>query len=193
MQTPVRLAAKLFANDPAADVDHDAFIALFHRFIQEKSVPGLLIDVADYAHVPDGPGIILVGHDVEYALDSVDGQAGLLTTHKRHGDADLEGILRETLSHAVVAARAIEAAGEVSIGFDPGRVVVHFVDRLRTPNTPETYAEAEAAVAPVAEKLFAGGYTATRTHAEDARRALAIELVASEPADLEALAGRLGS
>jgi len=31
-------------------------------------VPGLLIDVADYAHVPDGPGVILIGHDVDYGI-----------------------------------------------------------------------------------------------------------------------------
>lgn len=193
MQTPIRLAAKFLASpDPKAPVELDPCIGLFHRFIQEKTVPGLLLDVADYIHVPDGPGVVLIGHEVDYGIDSVDGETGLLTTHKRHGDTDLEDVARETLRFALAAIRAIEADDAVEMAFDTGRVTIHLIDRLRTPNDDATFAAARAALAPVAEKLFAGGHEAVRAHADDPRRPLAVTLVAKEPADATTLLERLG-
>ena len=73
---PKRISAKLFATDPSAEVDADAFISVFHEFIREKSVEGILIDVADYSHVPEGPGVVLIGHDVDYSIDMNEGKAG---------------------------------------------------------------------------------------------------------------------
>ncbi|MGH0036130.1 MAG: hypothetical protein ACQGVK_13970 [Myxococcota bacterium] len=193
MKTPVRVAAKFFASpDPKAPVDLDPYIGVFHRFIQGKTVPGLLLDVADYIHVPDGPGVVLIGHDVDYGIDSTGGETGLLTTGKRHGDADLEGVVRTTLRNALAALRAIEAEDSVSLVFDTSRVDIHLIDRLRTPNTEETYTAAVAALAPVAEKLFAGGYDASRIHDDDPRKSLAVRLAAREPADAATLQERLG-
>ena len=81
---PRRVSVKFFANpQPGSALDLAPYIGLFHQFIQEKSVEGLLIDVADYTHVPDGPGILLVGHDVDYGIDLAGGRAGLLTVRKR--------------------------------------------------------------------------------------------------------------
>jgi hypothetical protein len=193
MKTPVRVAAKFFASpDPKAPVELDPYIGVFHRFIQGKTVPGLLLDVADYIHVPDGPGVVLIGHDVDYGLDSVGGETGLLTTHKRHGDADLESVARDTLRNALAAVQAVEADPDVDIRFDTGRVTLHLIDRLKAPNTDEAYAQAVAALAPVAEKLFAGGYSASRAHADDPRKSLAVTWVANEPADAATLLQRLG-
>ena len=30
----------------------------------------MLIDVADYRHVPAGPGVLLIGHEANYSLDN---------------------------------------------------------------------------------------------------------------------------
>src|SRR4029077_431582 len=100
---PQRLAIKLFATRPIAREELPPFIGVFHRFIQEAVVPGLLVDVADYAHVPDGPGVILIGHDVDYGIDLAGGRTGLLTTRKRAGDAALVPLFRDTLSRALAA------------------------------------------------------------------------------------------
>jgi len=193
MQTPVRLAAKfLLRPDPTAPPDLHPFIGLFHRFIQQKSLPGLLLDVADYAHVPDGPGVILIGHEVDYGIDSVGGRTGLLTTHKRHTTRDFEDVVKETLRMALVAARAIEADGSTGVHFDTSAVTFQLIDRLRTPNTDAAFEAARAALSPVAEKLFAGGYEAARENGQDPRQPLAIRLRATDPADADTLLGRLG-
>ena len=93
----------LVSPDPRAPVDLEPFIPLFHRFIQQGALEGMLIDVADYAHVPGGPGVLLVGHDVDYAIDSNRGRASLLVTRKRFGDLPLAEVVRDLLRKAVIA------------------------------------------------------------------------------------------
>ena len=46
---------KVFASRA---VSIDDAIPVFHRWIQERVHPEMLIDVADYRHVPDGPGVM---------------------------------------------------------------------------------------------------------------------------------------
>ena len=48
-------------------------------------LPELLIDVANYAHVPKGPGVVLIGHGSDYFMDEGEGRLGLLYNRKRAG------------------------------------------------------------------------------------------------------------
>ena len=41
---------------------------MFHRWIQTRAVDGLLIDVADYTHLKDGPQVLLAGHEGNYSM-----------------------------------------------------------------------------------------------------------------------------
>ena len=50
-------------------VELEEFIPVFHDWIQTQQLAELLIDVADYRHVPHGPGVVLVAHDAHYAMD----------------------------------------------------------------------------------------------------------------------------
>src|SRR4030095_5221476 len=64
-----RIGVKLFAAD-GSSVQPREFVPIFHRWIQTQAVANhLLIDVADYAHVPDGPGVLLVAHEGNFSLD----------------------------------------------------------------------------------------------------------------------------
>jgi hypothetical protein len=191
--TPKRITAKFFVTpDPAAGVDLDPFIGIFHRFIQEKSLEGLLIDVADYIHVPEGPGVILIGHDVDYGIDLVGGEAGLLTTRKRIEEGTLAEALIETLRKALGAIKAIEADSSSGLRFATDRVRLQIFDRLAAPNAAEAYDAAKAEFEALATRLFAGSVEAVRrTDATDARNALAVELVASDISDVDTLLGRL--
>ena len=49
--------------------DPSKAIELFHPWVSQQSLPGLLIDVADYQHVPNGPGVVLVGLEGEWYLN----------------------------------------------------------------------------------------------------------------------------
>ena len=189
--TPQRLAVKFFTSpDPAAPVELEQFIALFHEFIQSKRVDGLLIDVADYSHVPDGPGVILVGHDVEYGLDSAAGLAGLRALGKRFEDASLDGALRETLRKALGCIAAIEDDGRTGLRFDTATVEIQLVDRLQAPHDEDVLRAALSEAAPTIDLLF-GDAVLQIPGDLDPRSLPTLSAVATEPADLATLLTRL--
>src|SRR5215218_1547837 len=79
-----KLVLKFFLDDPAA-VPESAFVPVFHSFIQTHALADhLLIDVADYRHVPDGPGTLLVSHKANVYMDhAVGGKLGLMYQRKQ--------------------------------------------------------------------------------------------------------------
>jgi hypothetical protein len=194
--TPHRIAVKFFAApDPAAAIDLHPFVGIFHRFIQKAALPGLLLDVADYAHVPEGPGVVLIGHDVDYAIDLGAGQTGLLTTRKRLDGAPLAESLRDTLRRALAALAAVEAEAEAKLRFATGAFRLDVLDRLAAPNRAEGFAAVQQAATPVLAALYgAGAFRVERVSAVDPRRPLALQVSAQGAAPgAAALAARLGA
>jgi hypothetical protein len=187
---PQRLAIKLFATRPIARDELHPFIGVFHRFIQEAAVPGLLIDVADYAHVPEGPGVILIGHEVDYGIDLSGGRTGLLTTRKRAGAAGLSDLFRDTLAKAFAAARAIEADDTVSVRFAPDAIEIWFPDRLAAPNTSSAFDWACKELSPAANAVFGAAARFENVAGSDPRRVLTLRL-SGDGADLAAKSARL--
>ena len=187
---PLRLAIKLFATRAIPRGELHPFIAVFHRFIQETAIPGLLIDVADYAHVPDGPGVILIGHDVDYGIDLGGGRTGLLTTRKRADEVGLPELFRDTLAKTFAAARAIEADETVSVQFAPDAVEIAFPDRLAAPNTASAFDWACKELEPVATAVFGDAARFENAGGSDPRRMLTLRL-SGDAADLAQRIARL--
>ncbi|MGH7336073.1 MAG: hypothetical protein ACREI7_00725 [Myxococcota bacterium] len=201
---PQRLSIKLFATQPIARAELHPFIGVFHRFIQESAVPGLLIDVADYAHVPDGPGVILIGHEVDYGIDLAGGRTGLLTTRKRAGDAGLPDglrspaarcaqlaeLFRDTLGKALVEARAIEADDTVSVRFASVALEIACPDRLASPITASAFEWACKELKPIAASVFGAAAWFENAGGSDPRRLLTLRL-SGDGADLAARIARL--
>ena len=52
-----------------------AYVAVFHDWIRRGATEDLLIDVVSYEHVPAGPGVLLLGHEVDYAIRQDDALA----------------------------------------------------------------------------------------------------------------------
>jgi hypothetical protein len=187
---PLRIALKLFATKPIPREELHPFIGVFHRFIQEAAVPGLLIDVADYAHVPDGPGVILIGHDVDYGIDLTGGRTGLLTTRKRSGEAELSALFRDALAKAFAAARAIEQDETVSVRFAVDAVEIAFPDRLAAPNTASAFDLVSKELQPIAHAVFGSAARFEHAAGSDPRRMLTLHL-SGDGADLGAKIARL--
>ena len=190
--TPQRVAVKIFEEAGRAEaLDLEPFTPLFHQFIQEASVPGLLIDVADYAHVPNGPGIVLIGHEVDYAVDSVGGRTGLLVIGKRCGDAPVAESLRDTLHKAVRCAQAIEQDGRTGLTFNTGEIEFQLFDRLAAPNDQETCEALQTALQ--ATFSFLGeGASFERTSGDDARKPASVLARSAEEHDLAGVLGAIG-
>src|SRR5438034_10964071 len=142
---------KIFASEAAVDLG-DA-IPVFHRWIQDRVCPEMLIDVADYRHVPNGPGVMLIGHEANYSLDTAKGRLGLLYSRKQPGGAAQEN-LRQAFDAAVAACRRLEAEPEFAgkLKFDIGDCEISINDRLLAPNAENTW----LAVRPEIERFLAG-------------------------------------
>lgn len=188
---PQRLSVKFFVEGSVTGVDLAPFTPLFHRWIQNSTVEGLLIDVADYKHVPDGPGVLLIGHDVDYGLDLIGGKPGLLVRRKRYqGQGSLRDVLRETLRKAVLAIEAIKADGTTGVEFSAATVEITLVDRLLSPNTDAAAAQASREIEPVLGELYEEGFDLRRGSA-DPRACLSLIASAKAAVDFDALLDRL--
>lgn len=136
-----RLALKMFLTEDSALDPADA-VPVFHRWIQTHAVDGLLIDVADYTHLPSGPSVLLVAHEGQFALDRTQGRLGLQYTRTRPLDGTLPERLLTIWRILVTAARLLESDTTLPgpVRFAGNVVTCIASDRLRTPNTPETLA-----------------------------------------------------
>lgn len=183
---PKRIAIKLFTARDVGLHEMSPFIGVFHRFIQEAAVPGLLLDVADYIHVPDGPGVILIGHDVDYGIDRTGGRSGLLTVRKRAGDLDAAALLRETLGMALATAKALADDDSVSLGFAFDEALVAFPDRLAAPNTAESFELMNKELEPALRRFFGDAIGIVHDSSDDPRRMLGLRITGGA-GDLDAV------
>jgi hypothetical protein len=185
------ISLKLFVADGAAASPHDV-VRAFHRFIQEKALDELLIDVADYAHVHRGPGVLLVAHEAHYGFeDGSDGQLGLKYSRKRGATGSLADRIRVALRKVVAAARLLEADAALSgtLRFRSDALRLSIEDRLLAPNDASTLATVTAALTPVLEEAF--GAAPTLTHRSGAREPFAVDVRLAGAASLEDVAKRL--
>ena len=116
--------------------DLSLFIPVFHRWIQSHKVPELLLDVADYRHVPEGPGVILVAHEAIYGFDQVGNKNGLLYNRRTALTVDPLDALRQEVYAAINACVFLEEEPELkdSLKFNGGCCEFFFNDRALLPN-----------------------------------------------------------
>ena len=55
----------------------------------------LLLDVADYRHVPAGPGVMLIGNEGDYSVDNTGDRLGIRYNRKAALDGDNQDRLRQ--------------------------------------------------------------------------------------------------
>src|SRR4051812_5347394 len=172
---PFRTQVKFFL-DTTNPIDGALFTGVFQRWIQENALGELLIDVADYRHVFQGPGTVLIGHESDYTIDNRDGRLGLLYTRKRQTTEDIATQLRTSLQRAFKASELLEheAAFKPALKFKADEIEVRFVDRLQFLNVPQTFDSIKDDVTAVLSEFF-GAYP------------VQIEQVQGDPRELFAL------
>jgi hypothetical protein len=145
---------KLLLKDPER-VDVQAAVPVFHTWIQRQIFDELLLDVADYAHVPDGPGVMLIGHEADYALDNTDGRLGVRYNRK----APLPGTNRERLVQATGAAlkAAQRLEEDLKLNFNGREIEIVFNDRALAPKNEQTREAAQPQIKSFLDQLFANG------------------------------------
>ena len=139
MPIPHRFHVKYFFKN---DVPLPDFIPVFHRWIQRGLTGQLLIDVHNYSHVHNGAGILLVGHEGDYAADVAAGRLGLLYRLKRGEFDSLAEAARLALERAREGVNLLEQDRSLKdkVVVDVSGFDVTIPDRLRFSNTPATFA-----------------------------------------------------
>jgi hypothetical protein len=158
---------KLFAT-PASRPHLGAAIPVFHRWIQEKRLPEMMLDVSDYEHVPEGPGVILVCHEAIYGLDQEKGKLGMLYNRRAALDGSVEDRLRQAVNAAEEAAAQLEAEPEFAgnLTFDRQQWEVAVNDRALAPNTAATWAALSPVIAKVFDSVIGAGRYRLQHHAD---------------------------
>lgn len=155
---------KIFAKT-AADFNVTDAIPVFHRWIQKRDLPEMLIDVADYTHVPAGPGVLLIAHEANYSFDYTRNQLGLLYNRKAKESGDALAQLNQAYTAALTACRRLESEPEFKgkLSFDTQQLEIFFNDRLLHPNTDESWNSVRPEAARFLDALWgAGQYTLER-------------------------------
>lgn len=158
-------------------VDTDAFMGVFQRWIQQHTIPGVLIDVADYGHVHHGHGTILIAHEYNLSVDYADGTLSLLLRAKRMAETTLAARIDAAVRLALKACDLLEKEPEFAgkLSFDRSSLVFVANDRLIAPNTDATYAALKSPVESSAGGVIGGGAKAKRVQV-DPRERLTIQV-----------------
>ena len=176
---------KLLVKD---GIDLELLIPVFHSWIQDKVFDERLLDIADYRHVHDGPGVILIGLEGDYSVDNADGRLGIRYNRK----AGLNGSNRDRLTQATHAALSVcqRLEAEASLGgklrFNGQDVEILVNDRLLAPNNDATRAAAEPEFKNFFDDLFHGSEYSLAFNS-DPRRLFAVSAKASRPSSVSSL------
>ena len=140
-------------------IDLSALVPVFHGWIQNQVFEELLIDVADYRHVPDGPGVMVIGHEADYSVDNNDGRLGVRYARKAILNSNNQQRLAQATRCALAAAQRLEEDPTLNrkFCFNGRDLEIVINDRLLAPNTPEIRQVVEPEIRGLADRLFGEG------------------------------------
>jgi hypothetical protein len=148
---------KLLVRNPE-DADLEPLIPVFHSWIESQNGDELLIDVADYTHVPAGPGIVLIGHEGNYSVDNARNRLGVRYNRKAVLDGSNQDRLIQATRAALTACRRLEAEPRLGgrFRFNGQDIEIFINDRLAAPNSAATREAFDADFQLFSRKLFRG-------------------------------------
>ena len=178
---------KLFVEGELT-VDPARFIEVFHAWIREDRLDELLIDVADYRHVPNGPGVMLVAHEADYCMEDTGGRHGLRYSRKEALDGSNQDRFAQALAAALTASQLLEAhfAKEGPLRFSRQSFELSVNDRALAPNTTETFDACKGDIQDFLDASFGAG-VGTIEHRSDPRSRFAVVVTLTKPFDPAAI------
>lgn len=148
---------KLLLKNPK-EVPLEPLIPVFHGWIQEQVFEELLLDVADYRHVPAGPGVVLIGHQANYSVDDTDEHLGVRYNRKATLDGTNQDVLHQAMRASLIACQRLESEPllEGKLQFNGQEMELFVNDRLHAPNRNLTREMLQPEFKTFFEKLFRG-------------------------------------
>ncbi|MBG99966.1 MAG: hypothetical protein CMN58_06435 [Solibacterales bacterium] len=134
-----RIHLKLLAEAPSS-FSVDPFLSIFARQRSEQENLECWVDLADYAHMPRGAGMLLVGHRANFSIDLGDPGPGFLYAGKLGLTGSIEKRILETFSRCLALVEVLLKQPEYPNSLEPcwGSWELVINDRLIAPNTAET-------------------------------------------------------
>lgn len=147
---------KLSLREPET-LDLERLVPIFHTWIQSQARDEILIDVADYRHVPDGPGVMLIGHEANYSVDATDHRLGVRYNRKAPVEGSTQDRLAQAARAALTTCQALELHPDLQskLRFDGQEVEIIINDRLLAPNEAATRLALEPELQSFFRRLFA--------------------------------------
>jgi len=181
---------KIYVEDDSG-VDLSRFIDVFHRWIKQQSLDELLIDVVDYRHVPAGPGVILIGHEADYAMDNKGGRLGLLYNRKAQLDGSNADRFGQALSSAAKACQMLENEfkDNGALIFSRQEFELFINDRAIAPNTAETLRNCQDEIVSFLTDTV-GHDQFSLEHHSDPRQRFGVEVKVAKAFELAAISSR---
>ena len=172
---------KLLVRNPE-EVDLEPLIPVFHDWIRDQVGEGLLLDIADYRHVPAGPGVVLIGHEGNYSVDNTDNRLGVRYNRKTVLDGSNQDRLNQAAHTALVACQRLEADSRLAgkLTFNGQEIEILINDRLVAPNCDATRAAADPDFRIFAEKLFRGSEY-SMSYVGEPRNLFAVSIKSAKP------------
>lgn len=139
-------------------IDLEPLIPVFHGWIQEQAWDDLLLDVADYRHVPSGPGVIVIGLEANYSVDNTGNHLGVRYNRKAAVDGSNQDRLKQAAIAALKACQQFESDPRLDskFRFNGQDIEIFINDRMFAPNTPATREAIQPELTEFLAKLFAG-------------------------------------
>ena len=141
--------------------------------------------------MPQGPGVVLIGHGADYFLDEGEGRPGLLHNRKRAGLAPgerLGDLARRTLNAALLLEKDLALTGKIK--FATNELLFRVNDRLAAPNSDATFAALRPELEALCKTLFAGPFELAREGG--AKELFAVRIKSPTSAPLATLLERAG-
>lgn len=186
-----KINVKFFA-EKGSDIPLHDFIPVFHRWIQQDKLEGFLVDVTEYTHVHQGPGVLIIAQEANYSVDEALGKRGFMYAQKRVPEKKAEEYLKTAFRRTLQAASFLENEKEFAgkLKFATGHFEVTINDRLAAPGGSASQAEIEKVLKPFLDNLYgAGSYQLTGE--KDAKKLAGFEVKVNNAADANALLAKL--
>jgi len=170
---------KLLVKSPE-EVDLEPLIPVFHSWIQAQVFEELLLDVADYRHVPAGPGVVLIGHQANYSVDNSDEHLGVRYNRKAVVNGSNQDALRQAMRASLIACQRLESEPrlEGKLRFNGQEIECFVNDRLLAPNRDATRETFQSDLDTFFDKLFRGNEYSL-SYASEPRKLFGVSLKTS--------------
>ncbi len=172
-----RIDLKVLAIAPAKP-PLDPILTIFDRWRKEEDAPSDWVDLADYAHMPQGPGVMMAGKRENFAVDTNEPGLGILLQTRKDLDGAVEQRFLEAFRrHLRLAARlAGEAEWPSEIKVDSSKWLITVNDRLHFPNNDESEHELKTGLVAALDHIFGqNGYQLKRDEDQRHRYGYALQ------------------